>query len=179
MEDKQNVRLVEDVASETSVMTKDGAEDDDERNGCSIIYQPHTFRPGSVNCQRRSKLLPAYPSVKNDTTHRELLLLPNVANINRDKFEQNSFCGGYGVCPFEFIQHRYVESVDSFMIDLYRDLFIEPSQQWKIHYSLIDYNLSRLRKCMQLYTEQTKEPALLSLNEWPIALEFFLQIDGK
>jgi hypothetical protein len=150
--------------------------DTEQSDGCSTAaYQPCTLRPRSINSLRRLEILPAYPLAKNDKTRRVLLLLSNVLNVNRNQFESES----HGFCPFEFKEHRYVEAVDSFMIDLYRDLFIEPSQQWKIPYSLIDYNLTRLRKCMQMYTKQTNEPALLSLNELPIALEFFLQIDGK
>jgi hypothetical protein len=108
-----------------------------------------------------------------------LLLLPNVVLTNRDHLESNSFCGDRGIYSFEFVQHRYVDTIDWFMIGLYRDLFIETIPQWKIPYSLIDYNLSRLRKYMHLYTQQTNELALSSLNEWPVSLEFFLQIDDK
>ncbi len=32
---------------------------------------------------------------------------------------------------------------------------------------------------MNKYTEQTGRPAMLSMNELPMALEFFLQIDGQ
>jgi hypothetical protein len=145
--------------------------------GVDVTYKARTIRPGSVNGQRRIGLLPAYPSASG--SGRILLLFSNVANVDRVTCENQSFCGGNGVCPFEFRQHRYVESIDSFMIDFYRHLFIEPSRQWKINHSLIDYNLSRLRQCMDLYTKETKEPALLSFNELIVALEFYLQIDGK
>ena len=143
------------------------------------VHQPLTFRSGSINSQQRAAILLAYPLARNATRHRVLLLLSNEATVDRDQSENEFFCGGNGFCPFEFKQHRYVELIDSFMLDLYRELFIESSQQWKIHYSLIDYNLSRLRKCMQLYTKQTNDPAVSSFNELPMALEFFLQIDGK
>jgi hypothetical protein len=196
-QDEHNVSLIENfiaaaaeavpLATSPSVISKDQEIQDDDKkeetkqsDDCATrTYQARTFRPGSNSGQRRSGILPAYPLAKNDSHHRIILLLSNVADVNRDKCEQESYCGGYGVCPFEFKQHRFVEPIDSFMMDLYRDLFIEPSQQWKIHYSIIDYNLSRLQQCMQLYTKQTNQPALLSFKELPIALEFFLQIDGK
>jgi hypothetical protein len=143
----------------------------------AVEVQLRTIRPGSISSQQRIELLPAYPRANSNS--RVLLLLSNVANVDRDACEQRSFCGGNGVCPYEFRQYSYVESIDSFMIDLYRDLFIEPSRLWKINHSIIDYNLTRLRKCMDLYTKQTNEPALASLNELTLALEFFLQIDGK
>jgi hypothetical protein len=142
-------------------------------------YQPRTFRPGSINSQRRVGLLPAYPSARDRADKHAILLLSNVAQLDRERREKESFCGGHGIGTFELKQNRFMDPIDSFMIDLYRDLFVEPSQRWKIECSIIDYNLCRLRKCMTLYTAQTNEPALLSFDEWPIALEFYLQIDGK
>jgi hypothetical protein len=174
----ENVAAAAAAAEKTGVISKDQPETTTSGD-CATEYQPRTFRPGSINSQRRAEILPAYPLTRNEANRRVLLLLSNVANVDREKCENDSFCGGHGVCPFEFQQHRYVEPIDSFMVDLYRDLFIEPSQIWKIHHSLIDYNLSQLRKCMDLYTKQTNEPALSSFNELTIALEFFLQIDGK
>ena len=171
------MKAVANVAATT--VTSEHTHDDKEASDCSAVYEPHTFRPGSINSQRRLKLLPAYPLANNDPDRSVLLLLPNVALPNRDQLESKSFCGGHGISPFEFVQHRYVDSIDSFMIDLYRDLFIDTGRQWKIPHSLIDYNLSRLRACMHLYTQQTNAPALSSFNEWPMALEFFLQIDGR
>ena len=201
----QNIRLIQDIVGVTeaaavttrspSVTSKDQAvavaaaaeekkqvegKEQQEPDGCSArSYQARTFRSGSNNTQRRAALLPAYLLPKTNTHHRVLLLSSNVPGIDRDSCEKQSNGGGYGVCPFEFKQYRFVESVDTFMMDFYRDLFIEPSRRWKIHYALIDYNLSRLRTCMQLYTQQTRQPALLSFQELPVALEFFLQIDGK
>ena len=144
----------------------------------SNIYVPKTFRADSVYSQRRADILPAYPLAKADS-NRVILLLANVMNVNRDTRENESFCGGHGICPFEFREHHFMDSVESFMIDLYRDLFVGPSRLWKINASLIDYNLSRLRRCMHMYTTQTNESALASFDELSIALEFYLQIDGK
>jgi hypothetical protein len=170
-----------------AVVTKDVEEkQDDNNNGPDDVaatgakYKLRTIRPGSISSQQRTEILPAYSQAANGNHHRTpILLLSNVAIVDRGTYEKQSFCGGNGVTPYEFRQYGYVEPIDSFMIDLYRDLFIEPSRRWKIDHSIIDYNLSRLRKCMDLYTKQTNEPALLSFNELTLALEFFLQIDGK
>lgn len=146
----------------------------------STPYQARTIRLNSISSQRRADLLPAYPLASSSHhTAQTLLLLSNVINVDREKCEQESFCGGHGVCPFEFKQHRYVEPIDSFMVDLFRELFMETSRRWRIHYSLIDYNLSRLRKCMDIYTKHMGEPAIASMHELPVALEFFLQLDGR
>lgn len=142
-------------------------------------FQSLTLRPGSISSRRRIGLLPSYPLGRSAADHRALFLLANVAGVDREQCEKDSFCGGHGICAFELRGNRFMEPIDSFMIDLYRDLFLEPSRQWKLDHSLIDYNLCRLRKCMQLYTQQTNDAALLSLKEMPMALEFFLQIDGR
>ena len=142
-------------------------------------YQPRTLRPSSLNSRQRLGLLPAYPSAKSLPEKDTILLLANVTQVDRQRREKDSFCGGHGIAAFELKQNRFMDPIDSFMIDVYRDLFVEPSRKWKIECSIIDYNLSRLRKCMALYTAQTNEAALLSFDEWPMALEFFLQIDGS
>ena len=123
--------------------------------------------------------MPAYPLGQADRNH-VLLLLPNVLqHVHRERRENELFCSGHGICPFELQQPRFMEAIDSFMVDLYQKLFVGPSQLWKINISLIDYNLTRLRRCMDLYTKQTNKPALASMDELPLALEFFLQIDGE
>lgn len=146
-------------------------------SGRGYTYVSRTIRLDNITSRRRYELLPGYPLAKVDL--RTLPLLANVATVNRDACEKESFLGGHGICPYEFKRYRYIDAIDSFMLELYQDLLIEPSRRWKIHRSLIDYNLCRLRKCMNLYTEQTREPALSTLNELPCALEFYLQIDGK
>lgn len=192
MEEDPNVKIVENVeaaaaaAVSTSVISKVHedkeevvvVEKEEQCEDCTIKYHPLTFRLGSINSQRRHQLLPAYPFARNDT-RPALLLLANVANIDRDELEKQSFCGGHGICPFEFRQYGCVDPIDSFLIDFYQNLYLEPSRRWKIHLSLIDYNLTRLRRCMNKYTKQTTEPTLLLFDECLIALEFFLQIDGE
>jgi hypothetical protein len=178
----------------SAVINKDAEEkqnnDDHIDNNCSpntvnagtttTEYQLRTIQPNSIRSQQRTKLLSAYPQATvGNQREPVLLLLANVADMDRETYEKRSYCGGQGVCRFEFRQYGYVERIDSFMIDFYRGLFMKPSRLWKIDISLIDYNLSRLQKCMDLYTQQTNDPPLLSLNELTLALEFYLQIDGK
>ena len=171
--------LVQAAAAQSEVNSSHLQDEEGVSNDGSAneTYVSHTIRVESVNSRRRSELLPGYPLAKGDM--RMLPLLCNVANLDRNAYEKQSFCGGNGVCPFEFRQYRYVDPIDSFMLEFYRDLFHVPSRRWRIDRSLIDYNLHRLRKCMNLYVEQTKEPAIASLNELPLALEFYLQIDGN
>lgn len=181
MDENDEVPVVA-FAHSPSVISKDHEEADNGTDGNNEdrkeVFQARTIRSHSVNSERRIALLPAYPLSQNDAS-RVLLLLSNVPNMDRDKCEKDSFCGGHGICSFEVKLHRFIEPIDSFMVDLYNDLFLEPSREWKIHHSIIDYNLSRLRRSMDLYTKQTKEPAFSCLKELKLALEFFLQIDGK
>ena len=172
MDENLNVNEIEhDVA-----VAMGNDEEQEKQIECGPVkYQPRTFRASSVNSQRRRAILPAYALAKNDS-RPALLLLTNVHDVDRQEMERQSYYGG--LCPFEFKQHGHVEPVHSFMVGFFEDTFVEPARRWNIDYSIIDYNSSRLRKCMEQYTRQTGQPALLLFDEFPMALEFFLQIDG-
>ena len=156
---------------------RSGSDGEGDGGGRKYTYVSRTIRLDSVTSRRRYELLPGYPLARINL--RTLPLLANVATVDRDACENESFLGGHGICPYEFKRYRYIDPIDSFLLDLYQDLFVGPSRRWRIDRFLIDFNLSRLRKCMNLYTEQTRQPALSSLNDLPLALEFYLQIDGK
>lgn len=100
-----------------------------EHESPAVTFQPLTLRPGSTSRRRRISLLPAYPLGRNEADRRALFLLANVFGIDRDQCEKDSFCGGHGICAFEFKENRFMEPINSFIIDLYRDLFLEPSRQ--------------------------------------------------
>ena len=83
---------------------------------------------------------------------------------------------------------------DSFMLSIYRQLLVDLSDKWQIGIPLLDYNLARLRQCARqclLQRQQTErqeqlqliprlpDTATFSIEELPLALEFYLQIDGK
>ena len=98
---------------------------------------------------------------------------------------------------FELIEHN-LEMIDnlkdSFMLSIYRQLLVDLSDKWQISIPLLDYNLARLRHCarqclLRLQQTQRQEQlqlipripvtATFSIEELPVALEFYLQIDGK
>jgi hypothetical protein len=141
-------------------------------------YRPRTIRLDTPNSRERYELLPSYP-LESKSHRSTMLLLANMHDVDRDALERQSFGGSHGVCPFEFRRHRFVHPVESFMVDFFEDCFYEPSRRWNIDYSIVDYNLYRLRQCMDKYTVQTEQPAILSIADLPMALEFYLQIDGK
>ena len=169
--------------------TRQGISDDDDDNQSEVTtnvlnnYQPHTVNFSSRTSRRRRLFLPAYPFHKLDT-RPPLLLLANVANIDRNLMSILSYNGDnssaqFPYCPFKFVFNLQHEFLPSFLIDFYQKLYLETSERWKISQFLIDYNLVRLQQCMERYSKQVGEAALASIDELPMALEFYLQIDGK
>jgi hypothetical protein len=165
------------AAGSAATFNVEGTPEEAQNGPSASLYQPRTIRPGSGTSARRLELLPSYPLGGKDKGRRTLLLLANVPNVDRDDMEEKSFRGA--LCPFTLKQHQFDDTIDSFFIQLYREMFDEPNRRWNLDKSIIDYNLSRLRTCMNKYTEQTGKPAILSLNELPMALEFYLQFDGQ
>lgn len=85
-------------------------------------------------------------------------------------------------------------SRDSFMISMHQQLLVDLSKKWHISIPLLDYNLARLRRCAKLCLEQLQQrarqeqlqllarlpvTATFSVEELPLALEFYLQMDGQ
>ena len=79
------------------------------------------------------------------------------------------------------------------MSSIYRQLLSDLSTKWNIGIPVLDYNLTRLRQCAkqcltQLQQQQRQQQlqfiphiattATFSIEELPLALEFYLQIDG-
>jgi hypothetical protein len=79
---------------------------------------------------------------------------------------------------------------DSFISSIYHQLLLDLSFRWNMNIFLLDYNLARLRKCadkclQQLHRAQEKHGKMntcratpFSIEELPLALEFYLQMDG-
>lgn len=83
---------------------------------------------------------------------------------------------------------------DSFMISIYKELLADLSIKWNISTIILDYNLAKLRQCTKMCLEQLQQrerqehlqlfnhlpsSATFSIEELPLALEFYLQIDGE
>lgn len=146
-------------------------------------YEPRTLPPSALISRGRRYLLPAYPAHKFDT-RPPLLLLANVHTVDRNLMEVLSYSGensdgNLQYYPFQFSIGSDHEFLSSFMINFYRKLFLDTSRRWKIPLSMIDYNLTRLHNCMDKYGRQTDEAAIGFIDELPLALEFYLQIDGN
>ena len=173
----------EDVVEITSPMVSKQQTNRTEKTFIINDYQPHTLESSGLNSGPRRSLLPVYPAHKFDT-RPPLLLLANVSKIDRDLMNMLSYTGDVNeddleFCPFKFECNQDHTFIQSFLIDFYQKLYVDTSQRWQISLSLIDYNLTRLRKCMDKYSIQVGEAAIASMDELPMALEFYLQIDGK
>ena len=165
-------------------------------------YRSHTILPGN---SERLSLLPCFPSQIMTSTEmnqeEKTLLLSNipgkylflVININNVRCFSVTMlstsqleCRKHGAfkCQFEYIENKKSD-IPSFMKFIYKNFIFNMSKKLKVDESIIDFNLTRL-------DEVTIESVLNSNNihhnfnfayhmhsEWPIALEIFLQIDGK
>jgi hypothetical protein len=76
--------------------------------------------------------------------------------------------------------------IPSFFWPIYQDLFVKIGEHLQIDMSIIDYNYIRLSKCLDIWAKERMrrfnkkaEEVTLDQIEYGIALEFFLQIDGK
>jgi hypothetical protein len=92
-----------------------------------------------------------------------------------------------GACepPFELVNVNY--ELPSFYFDRYKKFLGKWTELWRMDLAILDYNYVRLLKCANtLVDEQIRrfqlrpnEVKRLGEEEYAIALEFYLQIDGK
>ena len=69
---------------------------------------------------------------------------------------------------------------DSFLIGFYQTLYVKMKKRLKVDLPVLDYNLKRLENCISRVALERGHPStMLSLDELPLALEFFLQFDGQ
>ncbi|CAF0808577.1 unnamed protein product, partial [Didymodactylos carnosus] len=135
-------------------------------------------------------------SLSNDTIDiQPPLLLCNVPKEELSQFQLTHREPYVYLSSFELIEKNFefmTRNTDSFLISVYRQLLQDVSLKWNISIPLLDYNLERFRQCAkkcleQLQQQQRKEQlqlvphlptkATFSLEELPLILEFYLQID--
>lgn len=87
--------------------------------------------------------------------------------------------------PFQYVENKN-RHVPSFFKFLYRNFIYNLSQKLKVNESILDFNLIRLSEvtkqiALDHNSDQTRPMLNMAfhMHEWPIALEIFLQIDGK
>ena len=73
-----------------------------------------------------------------------------------------------------------IKTSDSFLICFYQNLYIKTKKKLKVDIPIIDFNLTRLRNCIgKVVVQRGQQQTMLSTDELALALEFYLQIDGK
>ena len=104
--------------------------------------------------------------------------------------QQRQRTGNTFSSSFTLNDHRQENNqIPSFFINLHQQLYGDLMRRLHVSDVILDYNYSRLFKCMDLMTNEriqrrfegnpTGHYEQLPLNEYAIALEFYLQIDGK
>ena len=77
-------------------------------------------------------------------------------------------------------KEKHLAIIPSFMKYLYCNLILHLSRLWKVDECIIHYNLTRLDEITTQVIHCRKDHRqTYHLHEWSIALEIFLQIDGK
>ncbi len=88
---------------------------------------------------------------------------------------------GAFLCQFEYIENKK-SHIPSFMKFIYKNFIFNMSKKLKVDESIIDFNLTRLDEVTiksVLNSSHLKLNFAYHMHEWPMALEIFLQIDGR
>ena len=77
-------------------------------------------------------------------------------------------------------------NIPSFFWLFYQELYVDMCEHLHVDMAIVDYNYARLKKCVDLWTkertgrfQQKQHEVALDQTDYAIALEFYLQIDGK
>ena len=86
--------------------------------------------------------------------------------------------------PFQLVGAQ--ANVPSFFLPIYEEYFGDLLKRLNIDMAILDYNYTRLQCCGDIWADERIErfktrpsEIILDQKEFPIALEFFLQIDGS
>lgn len=115
----------------------------------------------------------------------EFLPLLNVAAHQLTPEEGARRCSRAFRPAFDAIDHD--STVASFLRDTYQRFFGDLIERLKVDMTLLDFNYTRLNKYMRLLMDEQirvfnlrpSEVQLIQEKEYPLALEFFLQFDGR
>lgn len=156
-------------------------------------YQSRTM--GSHNIKRMA-ILPLFPTTnvnieKISASPHALILPAKIAHLLLSNVPIGLLSPEYyarmrrGTYPtlFKLDMHptttTAIDRNDSFLLCLYNDLYNDLSQRLKVDISILDYNMIRLRLCVDQVVEHYQlNQTMLNMNELACALEFYLQIDG-
>ena len=106
--------------------------------------------------------------------------------IERDRRRPSQYQSSFhviGAAPMNILMNK---DAPSFFWLIYQELFANVSEHLHVDMSIIDYNYVRLSKCVDTWRKERisrfqKSPAetIFDHKEYAVALEFYLQIDGR
>ena len=82
---------------------------------------------------------------------------------------QNAYIDTFELLAWDGLKNE--KNFQSFLLTLYTDMYVQLSKKWHIEKPILDYNLARLQQCALQNGFQ------FSINDLPLALEFYLQTD--
>ncbi|CAF1450870.1 unnamed protein product [Adineta steineri] len=148
------------------------------KNNTSLdIYQIRTL--GQHNMVRMS-ILPIFPLRSSSSSSETPQLL--LTNVPLQLLTEEQFARiRHQAYPPSFKLVMYTNESncnDSYIWYLYQTLFVQTKEHLNVDKSIINFNLNRLHNCVIKVAEQYGLPyTTLSIDELPLALEFYLQID--
>lgn len=142
----------------------------------------------------RLSLLPAFPSLHQHGVvvyrDRDHLLLANIPRHRLTLEQRQLRVRGIFPLSFSLIDERSSHNrLPSFLLNLHEQLYADLCKRLHVDKCIIDYNYERLLKCIYMMTHEriqrrfqssssSSYQEYLPLHEYPMALEFYLQIDG-
>ena len=158
------------------------------------------------NLQQRRSILPMYPC--SGSQDQGFLLLANLPRMPCLAWEREHktkglasslYVAGHQLTPeegarrcsrafrpaFDAIEHE--STVASFLRDKYQRFFGDLIERLKVDMTILDFNYTRLNTYMRLLMDEQmrvfklrpSDVPLIHESEYPLALEFFLQFDGR
>ncbi|UJR29605.1 hypothetical protein I4U23_017153 [Adineta vaga] len=172
----------------------------DANDSIGTVIEPYQIRTLGEHNLARASVLPVFPPVSlsssalsTATTMTNIetlhLLLANVW-IERLTDEQFNRIRHSAYLPlFKLTVDTQIQANqnilstcvhNSYMWDFHRTVYVNTRKRLKIDPSIIDFNLKRLQQCIEkVAIQRGYGPTMLSFNEMSLALEFYLQTDGK
>lgn len=142
----------------------------------------------------RLSLLPAFPSLHQGGVvvyrDRDHLLLANIPRHRLTSQQRQQRVRGIFPLSFSLMDERSSYNLlPSFLLKLDEQLYADLCQRLHVDKCILDYNYERLFKCIYMMTNEriqrrfqlssSSYQEYLPLHEYPMALEFYLQIDGQ
>ncbi|CAF1399429.1 unnamed protein product [Adineta steineri] len=148
----------------------------------STIHEEYQIRTLGQHNMARMSILPTFPPVVSQSSPTIAnLLLTNVSieSLTKEQRERAHNHRFPKLFKLEMnLDNHQTSLCNSFLLYFYDNLYMKLNKRLKVDISILDFNLIRLRQCIDKVVEQRgQRQTMLSIDELPLALEFYLQID--